>query len=130
MKEYIDIYFACLSVCLSVCLYSINVKTAEPIGPKFCLENPRFFFLKPRNFLVIVLQCLQSENVHNWNKDAPWMLSLYKISFWFVYVFVYVVCLSMSAALYLVFSLFCRKIRFFTLQGQHSATVFKTTHNL
>ena len=24
-----------LSVCLSVCLYPINVKTAEPIGPKF-----------------------------------------------------------------------------------------------
>ena len=27
--------FACLFVCLSVCLYPINVKTAEPIGPKF-----------------------------------------------------------------------------------------------
>jgi len=27
------IYFACLSVCL----YPINVKTAEPIGPKFCV---------------------------------------------------------------------------------------------
>ena len=25
----------CLSVCLFVCLYQINVKTAEPIGPKF-----------------------------------------------------------------------------------------------
>ena len=25
----------CLSVCLFVCLYPINVKTAEPIGPKF-----------------------------------------------------------------------------------------------
>ena len=25
----------CLFVCLSVCLYPINVKTAEPIGPKF-----------------------------------------------------------------------------------------------
>ena len=24
-----------LSWCSSVCLYSINVKTAEPIGPKF-----------------------------------------------------------------------------------------------
>ena len=24
----------CLFVCLSVCLYPINVKTAEPIGPK------------------------------------------------------------------------------------------------
>ena len=27
--------FVCLFVCLSVCLYPINVKTAEPIGPKF-----------------------------------------------------------------------------------------------
>ena len=25
----------CLGVCLFVCLYPINVKTAEPIGPKF-----------------------------------------------------------------------------------------------
>jgi len=29
------INLACLSWCLSVCLYPINVKTAEPIGPKF-----------------------------------------------------------------------------------------------
>ena len=29
------INLACLSVCLSVRLYPINVKTAEPIGPKF-----------------------------------------------------------------------------------------------
>ena len=29
------INLACLSVCLSVCLYPINVKTAEPIEPKF-----------------------------------------------------------------------------------------------
>ena len=28
------INLACLSVCLSACLYPINVKTAEPIGPK------------------------------------------------------------------------------------------------
>ena len=27
----------CLFVCLFVCLYPINVKTAEPIGPKFCV---------------------------------------------------------------------------------------------
>ena len=29
------INLACLSVCLFVCLYPINVKTAQPIGPKF-----------------------------------------------------------------------------------------------
>ena len=33
--EYISIYKFGLSVCLSVRLYPINVKTAEPIGPKF-----------------------------------------------------------------------------------------------
>ena len=32
-NQYINL--ACLSWCLSVCLYPINVKTAEPIGPKF-----------------------------------------------------------------------------------------------
>ena len=32
----IYINLACLSVS-SVCLYPINVKTAEPIGPKFCV---------------------------------------------------------------------------------------------
>ena len=38
------IYFACyytllafLSVCLSVSLYPINLKTAGPIGPKYCV---------------------------------------------------------------------------------------------
>ncbi len=30
-----SIYKFGLSWCLSVCLYPINVKTAEPIGPKF-----------------------------------------------------------------------------------------------
>ena len=25
--------------CLGVCLYSINVKTTEPIGPKFCVGH-------------------------------------------------------------------------------------------
>ena len=34
---YISIYILCFSECLSVCLYPINVKTAEPIGPKFCV---------------------------------------------------------------------------------------------
>jgi len=32
---YLYINLACLSVCLFVCLYPINVKTAEPSGPKF-----------------------------------------------------------------------------------------------
>ena len=29
----------CLFVCLFVYLYPINVKTAEPIGPKFCVGS-------------------------------------------------------------------------------------------
>ena len=29
----------CLFVCLFVCLYPKNVKTAEPIGPKFCVGH-------------------------------------------------------------------------------------------
>ena len=33
--QHLYINFACLSVCLFVCLYPINVKTAEPIWPKF-----------------------------------------------------------------------------------------------
>ena len=32
---YLYINLACLSACPSVCLYPINVKTAEPIRPKF-----------------------------------------------------------------------------------------------
>ena len=63
----IYIHFACLSVCLLVCLYSINVKTAEPIGPKFWLnyENIRHFFYKIRKLLfVFVLQCIK--DVYNW----------------------------------------------------------------
>ena len=40
-KNYSSIYKFGLSVCLSVwvfvCLYPINVKSAEPIGPKFCV---------------------------------------------------------------------------------------------
>ena len=33
-RKNLYINLACLSVCLFVCLYPINVKTAEPIGPK------------------------------------------------------------------------------------------------
>ena len=36
---YIWILLVCLSVSLSVCLYPINVKTAEPIGPKFVVGH-------------------------------------------------------------------------------------------
>ena len=80
----------CLSVCLFVCLYPINVKTAEPIGPKFfvghhvipgkvygwsnfqkfasikirflkILNIHEIFFENPRNFLFLLF-------VNKWNK--------------------------------------------------------------
>ena len=42
-----------VSVCLGVCLfgsfYPINVKTAEPIGPKFC-EGPQGRFIDAQNY--------------------------------------------------------------------------------
>ena len=37
---YLYIYVYTLLVWVSVCLYPINVKTAEPIRPKFCV-GPR-----------------------------------------------------------------------------------------
>ena len=39
-----SIYKFGLSVCLSVCLYPINVKTAEPIGPKFFVGHKENMF--------------------------------------------------------------------------------------
>ena len=60
---YISLYkfglCVCLSVCLFVCLYPINVKTAEPIGPKFFLGHhvttgkvydQNFKYLSPSKF--------------------------------------------------------------------------------
>ena len=38
-KHNLYINLACLSVWVSVCLYPINVKTAEPIGTKFCVGH-------------------------------------------------------------------------------------------
>ena len=72
---------------MSVRSYPISVKTAEPIGLTFVVgprvtpfsifkdfENPRIFFLNPRNFLfVFVLQCTQREHVHN--GSGRWAIS-------------------------------------------------------
>ena len=85
-------------LCFSVCLFPINVRTAEPIVPKFCVGPhlcpqgrlmidrnfkisllTKFNFHKIfkihetfvwnlRTFFVIVLQCTQRENVYNWNR--------------------------------------------------------------
>ena len=63
----------CATTCLSVCLYSINVKTADTIMPKFC-EGPhvtprkvygqsdfkyvilKYFYLKLFNFVKIKMR--------------------------------------------------------------------------
>ena len=90
----------CLFVCLSVCLYPINVKTAEPIGPKFfvgsrvtpgkvygwsnlqkCasikirflkfLKIHEFFFWKSATFFVFVI-CSVSDPYHFDADPHPW----------------------------------------------------------
>ena len=49
-----SIYKFSLSVCLFVCLYPINVKTAEPIGPKFCVLSGRYLYTRIDAFKVIM----------------------------------------------------------------------------
>ena len=49
------IYIYTLLACLPVCLYPINVKTAEPIGPKFGAG--------PRMTPGKVYECLKLKNI-------------------------------------------------------------------
>jgi len=93
---YLYTLLVCLSVCLYVRFYPTNFKTAEQIGPSFCVglvpgkvfrwskfqkfrsnknrfwlnfENPRKVLIKSANFLfAFVLQWIQRENVHNWKR--------------------------------------------------------------
>ena len=53
---YLYVYFVCF-VCLFVCLYPINVKTAEPIGPKFSV-GPRLLgrFMEHQNLKKKILE--------------------------------------------------------------------------
>ena len=39
LENCVSIYKFSLGGCPGVCLYPINVKTAEPIGPKFCVGH-------------------------------------------------------------------------------------------
>ena len=76
-------------LCLSGCLYPINVETAEPDRAQiFCgwskfhilassktrfslnFENPRGFFFKICELFLLLfyIQCVQRENLHNWNR--------------------------------------------------------------
>ena len=92
----IYIYFACLFV--SLCL--INIKTAEPIGPKFCLGPSMTtgkvlneykikilkiheIFYKIRELFACfccTIQCKQRENVDNGNKSE------------YIFIFIYTAC--------------------------------------
>ena len=104
------IYISIWLVCLFVCLYPINVKTAEPIEPKFVV-GPRvtpwkvyewsndvknlpltkfnlWKFWKSTIFFYKICEicfCLQREHVQNWNRR--WVRSAKKPS-------KYILCLS------------------------------------
>ena len=98
------IYIYTLLVCLFDCLFPINVKTDEPIGPKFYVGwsmddlifknlfqtkfyfqkfwiSTNFFFRKSVIFLF-VLHCIQKQNVYKWNRR--WARSPLKPSFVFI----------------------------------------------
>ena len=95
----------CLFVCLSVCLYPINIKTAEPIGPKFFVghlgtpgkvyewskfqifvsikirSSLNFWkFWKSANYFCFVLRCIHKENMFKINledgREAPFKASV------------------------------------------------------
>ena len=73
-RSLLDLYQSIYFACLFVRLYAMNFKTAEPTGPKFCVEllmspnfvsnkiqlslnlnNPQIFFYKnPRKSLVYI----------------------------------------------------------------------------
>ena len=75
------INLACLSVCLFVCLYPINVKTAEPIRPKFCV-GPLWSqgrFINDQNFKNLCLKVFYFENAQKilWNPQTFFVFDLY-----------------------------------------------------
>ena len=78
---YLHINLACLSGCLSVCLYPINVKTAEPIGPKF-FEGSRvtpgkvYGWSNFQKFASLNFQVLKILKIHE--SEAPLKPSIYK----------------------------------------------------
>ena len=44
--------FYTLSVCLSVCEFESNVKTAEPVGPKYCVGPPHMYDTKIKSYMA------------------------------------------------------------------------------
>ena len=68
---------------LSVCLYPINVKTAEPIGPKFFDQNFKFLKILKIHILVLFYD-VHKENMFTINledgREAPSKASDIKIA--------------------------------------------------
>ena len=63
--SHLYINLACLFVCLSVCLYPTNVKTAEPIGPKFFvghLGTPGMVYEKSKFQIFVSIKIRSSLN--------------------------------------------------------------------
>ena len=77
-KNYSSIYKFGLSVCLSVwgfvCLYPINVKTAEPIGPKFLwdLTWPQGRVMNDQNFKNLCLKVFYFWKIFKMRKKILW----------------------------------------------------------
>ena len=75
----------CLFWCLSVCLYPINVKTAEPIGPKFFVGHlgPQGRFMNDWNFKNLCLKVfyfckiLKMREKILWNPQTFFVFVLY-----------------------------------------------------
>ena len=85
IQSYINL--ACLGVCLFVCLYSINVKTAEPIGPKFCAgphvaSGKVYKWSKFQKFAFIKIRFLKISKIHEifcWNPRTFLFVLIYNL---------------------------------------------------
>jgi len=82
--KHLYINLACLSVCLSVCLYPINVKTAEPIGPKFFEGHQNEIFCENPRIIFVLFYDVLKENMFTINledgREAPYKASMYNYS--------------------------------------------------
>jgi len=76
----------CLFVCLFVCLYPINVKTAEPIGPKFVvghLGTPGKVYESAKYQIVVSIKIRSSLNFWKFWKSTNFFAKIRKLFFFF-----------------------------------------------
>ena len=69
-------------VCLSDCLYPINVKTAEPIGPKFFvghLGTPRKVYEKSKFQIFVSIKKRSSLNFWKFWKSAKFFVKIHEL---------------------------------------------------